>query len=416
MPELIDRIASRLREAREEAGLTQQQVADWLGVRRPGVAEIEAGKRAVKSEELARLSSLYGRSLSWLGGFDSVPEDRISGALFRTKTGNENSPADATLRREAHLLVCRCRLLAEAESPMTGARAPVIPEYPRNQALYDYSDSSADGRAVAYQERRRLGLGVVAPLSDVWGIVERAGLRVFPLELGTAHPVDGIFAILDESRACVGVNVDKWYFRQIFTVVHEYAHALFDRSVGSDVCNTSCGWSPARDLYSNRELRANQFAAVFLAPREALEHYLEGLGKLRAQRHTMPTAVGLTPVDVVRAQDYFGASAEMLLWRLRNENFITSTERHRILKEIQAQGGVIRLAETLGYQWRRRAQPVPRAYEVALAAYSRGTLSLGEVAEIFGHDKAAMLEKLAQWGVAQEFGDDDALLGAAHGR
>ena len=416
MPELTDRIANRLRAAREEAGLTQQQVADWLGVRRPAIAEIESGKRAIKSEELARLSSLYGRSLSWLGGFESIAEDRISGALFRAGAGQKDTTltSDAILRREAHLLARRCRILAGAEGESASVRQPRLPEYRRNEALEDYSDASADGRAVAYQERQRLGLGVIAPLSDAWGIVEGAGLRVFPLELGQSHPVDGIFAVLDDSKACVGVNVDKWFFRQIFTVVHEYAHALFDRSVGSDVCNTTCGWNPARTLYTNRELRANQFAAVFLAPREALEHYLTGLGKLRTHRHALPTAIGLTAVDVVRAQDYFCASAEMLLWRLRNEYFITSAERRRLLDDIKAQGGVIRLAETLGYQWRRRAQPMPRSYEVALGAYARGRLSLGEVADVFGNDRGAMLEKLTQWGVVQEFDADDALLGASH--
>lgn len=400
-------IARRLRESRERTGLTQQQVADWLGIRRPGVAEIEAGNRAVKSEELARLATLYGTSISWLAGSDSAPEDRLAAALFRT-----GEAADSTLRREAHLLGRRCRLLAEAEARMHQPSS-ALPQYANDTALQDYSDAMAHGRATAYHERLRLQLGVHAPLSDVWGIVEGTGLRVFPVQLGAQHEVDGLFTVLESNRACVGVNVDKWIFRQIFTVLHEYAHALFDRSIGGDICSTVQAWpGHHRSLYANRELRANQFAAVFLVPREALHRYFENAGKLTFRRHAPPIATGLTPFDIVRAQDHFGVSAEMLLWRLQNENAILAHERRDLLKELNARG-VTAIARSLGYDWRARAQTVTRAQEIALAAYREGHLSLGELSEIIGVDKGDMLHRLAEWGIAQDFADDEPLIGTA---
>ena len=46
-------IASRVREARRLAGLSQGQVAKMLGLQRPSVSEIEAGNRAVAAEELS---------------------------------------------------------------------------------------------------------------------------------------------------------------------------------------------------------------------------------------------------------------------------------------------------------------------------------------------------------------------------
>lgn len=59
-------IAGRLRAAREQAGLSQGQAAKLLGVQRPTVSEIEAGRRRVPAEELARLAEIYGVSVSWL--------------------------------------------------------------------------------------------------------------------------------------------------------------------------------------------------------------------------------------------------------------------------------------------------------------------------------------------------------------
>ena len=59
-------IASRLRLAREMAGLTQGQVAKYLGWHRPTVSEIEAGRRKVSAEEVFRIAELYGVSISWV--------------------------------------------------------------------------------------------------------------------------------------------------------------------------------------------------------------------------------------------------------------------------------------------------------------------------------------------------------------
>lgn len=59
-------IAKRLRSAREQAGLSQGQVAKLLGLHRPSVSEVEAGRRSVTAEELAKLAGLYGVSVSWL--------------------------------------------------------------------------------------------------------------------------------------------------------------------------------------------------------------------------------------------------------------------------------------------------------------------------------------------------------------
>jgi len=61
-------IASRIREARRMAGLSQGQVAKMLGMQRPSVTEMESGNRTVAAEELARLAEIFEVSVSWLVG------------------------------------------------------------------------------------------------------------------------------------------------------------------------------------------------------------------------------------------------------------------------------------------------------------------------------------------------------------
>lgn len=70
-------IASRLRLARENAGLSQGQVAKLLGVHRPTVSQMEAGQRRVTAEELAQLAQLYGVSTDWLACVGSEGPDPL---------------------------------------------------------------------------------------------------------------------------------------------------------------------------------------------------------------------------------------------------------------------------------------------------------------------------------------------------
>lgn len=71
VPELDQRrvvIATRLKAARQMAGLSQAQVARLMHLHRPSVSEAEAGRRRVSAEELAEFARHYGVSVSWLSG------------------------------------------------------------------------------------------------------------------------------------------------------------------------------------------------------------------------------------------------------------------------------------------------------------------------------------------------------------
>lgn len=63
-------VAERLRMAREMAGLSQSQVAKKLGMHRPSISEMEAGRRSVTANELVDLAEMYGVTIAWLTGTD----------------------------------------------------------------------------------------------------------------------------------------------------------------------------------------------------------------------------------------------------------------------------------------------------------------------------------------------------------
>jgi transcriptional regulator with XRE-family HTH domain len=81
-----ERLGLRLREAREYLGLSQEFVAEQLGLPRPSISAIEAGKRKVSSRELAGFARLYKRPVPELLEEEEQagPLDESVTALFRT--------------------------------------------------------------------------------------------------------------------------------------------------------------------------------------------------------------------------------------------------------------------------------------------------------------------------------------------
>ena len=59
-------IANRMQIARQQAGLSQGQVAKLIDYHRPTISEIEAGRRSISAEELNLFSELYGVTVEWL--------------------------------------------------------------------------------------------------------------------------------------------------------------------------------------------------------------------------------------------------------------------------------------------------------------------------------------------------------------
>lgn len=90
-----ENIAERLRAAREQAGLTQGQVAKLLGMNRPTISEIEAGRRKISAEELKSFSKIYCVSISWL--INAEPEIASPALELAARELAKLKPEDLTL-------------------------------------------------------------------------------------------------------------------------------------------------------------------------------------------------------------------------------------------------------------------------------------------------------------------------------
>lgn len=79
-------MAARLKEAREYLGLSQDEVANALGLSRPAVSNIESGSRKIEAIELDRLAKLYGRPVNFFLSGEISDTDKAEKVGFYART------------------------------------------------------------------------------------------------------------------------------------------------------------------------------------------------------------------------------------------------------------------------------------------------------------------------------------------
>jgi len=239
----LDRqIGSRIRRAREEADLSQQELAHLLGYASPAtVSYMEAGDRRITVADLSEIATVLGLPISHFlpapapenaeGHFSLRAEDIhsinpsarravIDFLLFARKHGQKCSPPPSGLRRKG-----------------PGAAADAI-----------------------------LGLaGVREPSVSPTAVARHLGVPVFDWAFG--NEISGIF-VCYEGKTAIGVNEAHPFARQRFTVAHEIGHYVYaDRdALVFDYFGRERGFSFETSESPDAETKANQFAADLLMP------------------------------------------------------------------------------------------------------------------------------------------------------
>ena len=67
-------LGRRLQEARERAGKTQEQTAEYLGKHWTMIYRYEAGRSRIRLGDLGVLAGLFGVTVSWLLGEQGAPK------------------------------------------------------------------------------------------------------------------------------------------------------------------------------------------------------------------------------------------------------------------------------------------------------------------------------------------------------
>lgn len=367
-------IGQRLRRQRQRMNITQQAAADKLGMSRANLAAIELGQRRLSSDQIASLAKAYGLSVNRLLQ-PAVPPPSLA-TQFRIPYGRGDARAEVEGAIAALESLVEKYLELERLLDASLQSLPVPPYSVGGSAIEEGADAIAD------TERRRLGLndGPVAELRD---ILERdVGLRIFSLTL--PGEIAGIFGLSPVAGGCVGINSRHPASRQRWSLAHEYAHFLTDRT-RSEITRLSDRYQRLPDA----ERFAERFAASFLMPRSGLERRL---GEI-VRRGRSPTIA-----DLLVLSNEYGVSAQALVLRLEDLNVVSSGQWDRMEAarvDFTAAGRILQLPHR-----RPDARRFPRRYMLlALEAFDRELLTERQLGEYLEMDRLAiraLLDDLAR--------------------
>jgi Zn-dependent peptidase ImmA (M78 family)/DNA-binding XRE family transcriptional regulator len=336
MPLDLMSVGKRLREARQNCGLTQEHAAQAIGLPRTALVHIENGSRGVSMLQLSTLADLYRvpvvNFLSDENAEDVLVALRVS-ASFRDDPNLETAIARC-------VEICREGVELTGILGKKGRTSPPLYDLPEPNTP---AEAVRQGTQVAEEERKRVGAGD-APIHMLSDFLTSQG--IWPCQLGLPDQMSGLFLHHESIGIVIIVNEHHGRPRKRFSYMHEYAHALMDRRRTAMVSTND-------NSRERSETRANAFSASFLMPERGVRSYLATLDKGAPSRHTLfvydvaagerivaqermtPGAQEITYQDVASLARYFGASYHAAVYRLQSLGIINGSERDLLLERTE---------------------------------------------------------------------------------
>lgn len=356
-------LGARLRIARQGRGMTQESVAELLGVARTTLVAIEKGERKVKASEIVRLAEILRRQVSELVAEGPATEG-FSVQLRNASPPSASGDEDLLAAIDSFQQLCVDYVRLE-----TICGAPLKQRYPTPYEM-DGTDPELAAEDAATAERGRLRLGD-GPLLNLREVLEsEVGVRIFQPELPSA--VAGMFACSDELGACIAVNGLHPAERRRHSLAHEYGHFLVLRNQSDVLFGDRYQRRPAEERF------VETFARAFLMPEEGLRRkFLD----LRRERGGV-----LTHGDLCRLAHSYAVSAEAMTRRLEELRLIPAGVWDRLRLEGFRVEEALRLLGLEPILAEDGLLP-HRFVSLAVEAWQRGDLSEGQLARLLRVDR-----------------------------
>lgn len=379
-------IGRRLRLARENAGIRQDQAAEVIGISRPTLVSIEKGIRRVRIQEIQLLARHYGTSVNGLLRREAVHTDLVP--RFRKMRETED---DHTLEA-IELLNDLVKAEVELENVLGVERRR---NFPPEKGI-NHGDVVELAEKHAQELRDWLGLGA-GPIGDVFSIIELdLGIRLYQRRLSSKSKVAGLFTYDDTVGACILLNANHRLERRVQSAAHELGHFVGTRRV-PEVLEES-------EQFLSRDKRyASAFGRAFLMPHKS---FSESFKQLTAGADT------LNRRHIILLAHQYNISREACVRRL---------EELELLKKgtwewLKTKGGIrdYHAREVLGDAAERLDVAKTDANRLvshrmslmAHAAWKRGLMSEGQLAEMLKMRRVEVRDLIDQIELEESVTDD----------
>lgn len=364
-------VGRRIAEARKARGKTQEEAAEFLGCSRPTYIAIEKGDRAAKADEIIKLASFLGRSVSELvrpGEPAAALEPHLRAVADKMGLGARNHAGLSAAIEQLQALAEDYRALERLRN------APLRASYPPEVSLNPRIDPVEQAEVVANQERNRLGVGDQPVLSLRSALEWDVGLRIFYAP-DLPSNIAGMYAYTADLGACILVNRKHPPERRRVSMLHEYGHFLLavDRyRAGIDYLS-----QPGRKTANERFAEA--FALCFLMPATSVRQRFQAV---------LASSGDFQVADLCRLKHHFFVSLQAMTLRMEQLGLISKGMWDQLR---ESKFAPLKAEAILGLSSRPDDDGiVPERYRyLAVHAYERGEIGDAELAHYLRLDLAS---------------------------
>ncbi|AXO16500.1 helix-turn-helix domain-containing protein [Thalassospira indica] len=379
-------IGRRLRLARENVKIRQDEAAKVIGMSRPTLVSIEKGDRRVRIQELQALANHYGVSVNALLRREAVHTDLVP-RFRRLRETEEDHTGEAV-----KLLNDLVKAEVELEN-ILGIERPK--NYPPERGIND-GDVIELAESHAQGLRDWLGLGS-GPIADIFTLMELdLGIRLYQRRLSSKSKVAGLFTFDQNLGACILLNANHPWERRVQSAAHELGHFIGTRQA-PEVLEEN------EQFLSREERYANAFGRAFLTPRKSFE---------QAFRQLIAGSDSLTRRHVILLAHQHNISREACVRRLEELGLV----KKGIWAWFEANGGITnaQARDVLGNA-ATKADPIkddadqPVSHRMGLMAYAawkRELMSEGQLAELLNIRRLDLRALLDQFELEESETDD----------
>lgn len=292
-------IGDRIKQARQSAGLSQDELAEQAGVSKMAISKYERDQSTPSSGVLLALAKALGVRTEY---FFRQVQVELKAVNYRKH--RELSERDkARILAEVHDQLERW-LELESFIKTTWAIPFELPaDLPARIETYDAIEE------VALQLRHAWQLGL-NPIQDLIDTLENRGIKVFAVEFDGEKRFNGLSASAD-GKPVVVVGSDWPGDNQRFTLAHELGHLVLEGRLAEEL-----------DI----EAACHRFAGAFLVPKPAV---FNALGQSRTW---------LEPQELMLLKQEWGLSMAAWTYRAAENGILPKVHMQRLWRLFREQG------------------------------------------------------------------------------
>jgi Zn-dependent peptidase ImmA (M78 family)/DNA-binding XRE family transcriptional regulator len=280
---------SRMKIARQRAGLTKKELAQRVGVDPRAISGFEAGQYEPTDENIARMARAVGFPKEFLEA-DDTEILSAEGVSFRSMEKMTARQRDAAIAAGSIAFILNDWVDMEFDLP-----EPDIPDF-----------RGASPEVAAQSLRQHWGLGE-KPIKNMVHLLEFKGIRLFSLA-ENCQEVDA-YSVWRGARPFIFMNTRKSAERRRFDAAHELAHLVLHQHAAPNGIDA--------------EKEAHAFAGAFLMPRASMKSF----GRIAPNLDY-----------ILRLKRAWGVSVAAVTLRLHELDLLTYYHYNRLYVGLSAKG------------------------------------------------------------------------------